>query len=266
MFVWVEAGRPVVIGGVFSNPENDRRAIMHEFHAAGWHSTPLTLFGEMKEVLMRLSFTATPGFVTRKVGRIAHPKGLGQVASRLPGSRRTVERRVFEDRAAVAVRRRGMVGHRIPRGLSVDAPVAVIHRAVVGVVARVDAGRTVSHGAEDRAVPVSPAARTGHLVSGVPEDSAEVDRRVGGGDSHRFAVPDGTGAGRLLAGRRVRDVCRRWQPRRFAAHGRARSRTRTPTPRRGNGRSGRGSRRGRTAAARLAPPAIRARPTRPRCG
>lgn len=29
MFVWVEGGRPVVIGGVFSNPENDRRVIYH---------------------------------------------------------------------------------------------------------------------------------------------------------------------------------------------------------------------------------------------
>ncbi len=35
MFVWTFEGRPVVIGGVFSNPENDRRVIMHEFHALG---------------------------------------------------------------------------------------------------------------------------------------------------------------------------------------------------------------------------------------
>ncbi len=35
MFVWVDAGRPVVIGGVFSNPEGGRRVIMHEFHALG---------------------------------------------------------------------------------------------------------------------------------------------------------------------------------------------------------------------------------------
>ena len=35
MYVWVFEGRPVVIGGVFSNPENDRRVIMHEFHALG---------------------------------------------------------------------------------------------------------------------------------------------------------------------------------------------------------------------------------------
>jgi hypothetical protein len=35
MFVWVDGGRPVVIGGVFSNPENKRRVVMHEFHALG---------------------------------------------------------------------------------------------------------------------------------------------------------------------------------------------------------------------------------------
>ncbi len=35
MFVWIFEGRPVVIGGVFSNPENKRRVIMHEFHALG---------------------------------------------------------------------------------------------------------------------------------------------------------------------------------------------------------------------------------------
>lgn len=35
MFVWNDDGRPVVIGGVFSNPENKRRIIMHEFHALG---------------------------------------------------------------------------------------------------------------------------------------------------------------------------------------------------------------------------------------
>ncbi len=35
MYVWVDGGRPVVIGGVFSNPEGNRRVIMHEFHALG---------------------------------------------------------------------------------------------------------------------------------------------------------------------------------------------------------------------------------------
>lgn len=35
MFVWLFEGRPSVIGGVFSNPENDRRVIMYEFHALG---------------------------------------------------------------------------------------------------------------------------------------------------------------------------------------------------------------------------------------
>ena len=35
MFVWVDGGRPVVIGGVFSNPEGSRRVVMHEFHALG---------------------------------------------------------------------------------------------------------------------------------------------------------------------------------------------------------------------------------------
>ncbi len=40
MFVWTFEGRPVALGGVFSNPEGDRRVIMHEFHALG----PLRLF------------------------------------------------------------------------------------------------------------------------------------------------------------------------------------------------------------------------------
>ncbi len=35
MFVWKYQGRPVAIGGVFSNPEGDRRIIMHELHAIG---------------------------------------------------------------------------------------------------------------------------------------------------------------------------------------------------------------------------------------
>ncbi len=35
MFVWTHGGRPVVLGGVFSNPEQGRRVIMHEFHALG---------------------------------------------------------------------------------------------------------------------------------------------------------------------------------------------------------------------------------------
>ena len=36
MFVWLFEGRPVVIGGVFSNPAGpNRRDIMHEFHALG---------------------------------------------------------------------------------------------------------------------------------------------------------------------------------------------------------------------------------------
>jgi hypothetical protein len=35
MFVWTSDGRPVAIGGVFSNPEAGRRVIMHEFHALG---------------------------------------------------------------------------------------------------------------------------------------------------------------------------------------------------------------------------------------
>ena len=35
MFVWTFGGRPVALGGVFSNPEQGRRIIMHEFHALG---------------------------------------------------------------------------------------------------------------------------------------------------------------------------------------------------------------------------------------
>jgi len=35
MFVWTYGGRPVVLGGVFSNPEQGRRILMHEFHALG---------------------------------------------------------------------------------------------------------------------------------------------------------------------------------------------------------------------------------------
>jgi hypothetical protein len=35
MFVWMFEGRPVALGGAFSNPEGGRRVIMHEFHALG---------------------------------------------------------------------------------------------------------------------------------------------------------------------------------------------------------------------------------------
>lgn len=46
MFVWVDGGRPVVIGGVFSNPAGKgRRDIMHEFHALG----PDRLFPNFKD-------------------------------------------------------------------------------------------------------------------------------------------------------------------------------------------------------------------------
>jgi hypothetical protein len=45
MFVWKYAGRPVVVGGVFSNPDGDRRVIMHEFHAIG----PMQLFPRLKD-------------------------------------------------------------------------------------------------------------------------------------------------------------------------------------------------------------------------
>ncbi len=45
MFVWTFEGRPVAVGGIFSNPEDDRRVIMHEFHALG----PLRLFPRMKD-------------------------------------------------------------------------------------------------------------------------------------------------------------------------------------------------------------------------
>jgi hypothetical protein len=33
LYVWTYQGRPAVIGGIFSNPENNRRVIIHEFHA-----------------------------------------------------------------------------------------------------------------------------------------------------------------------------------------------------------------------------------------
>lgn len=46
MFVWIDGGRPVVIGGVFSNPAgNNQRDIMHEFHALG----PDRLFPNFKD-------------------------------------------------------------------------------------------------------------------------------------------------------------------------------------------------------------------------
>jgi hypothetical protein len=45
MFVWTFAGRPVALGGIFSNPDGDRRVLMHEFHALG----PLRLFPRLKD-------------------------------------------------------------------------------------------------------------------------------------------------------------------------------------------------------------------------
>jgi hypothetical protein len=45
MFVWTFAGRPVAVGGVFSNPDGGRRVIMHEFHAIG----SLQLFPLLKD-------------------------------------------------------------------------------------------------------------------------------------------------------------------------------------------------------------------------
>jgi hypothetical protein len=45
MFVWKFDGRPVAVGGVFSNPEGGRRVIMHEFHALG----PLQLYPRMTD-------------------------------------------------------------------------------------------------------------------------------------------------------------------------------------------------------------------------
>jgi hypothetical protein len=45
MFVWTHHDRPIAIGGVFSNPEGDRRIIMHEFHALG----PLQIYARLKD-------------------------------------------------------------------------------------------------------------------------------------------------------------------------------------------------------------------------
>ena len=45
MFVWTFEGRPVAIGGVFSNPEAGRRVIMHEFHALG----PLRITAQLND-------------------------------------------------------------------------------------------------------------------------------------------------------------------------------------------------------------------------
>jgi len=45
MFVWSYGGRPVALGGVFSNPEQGRRVVMHEFHALG----PLRLFPRFRD-------------------------------------------------------------------------------------------------------------------------------------------------------------------------------------------------------------------------
>jgi len=45
LFVWTYSGRPVALGGVFSNPDGGRRVIMHEFHALG----PSQLFPRMMD-------------------------------------------------------------------------------------------------------------------------------------------------------------------------------------------------------------------------
>jgi hypothetical protein len=45
MFVWMFEGRPVALGGVFSNPEGGRRVIMHEFHALG----PLQIAAQLND-------------------------------------------------------------------------------------------------------------------------------------------------------------------------------------------------------------------------
>ena len=45
MFVWTFEGRPVALGGVFSNPDSGRRVIMHEFHALG----PLRIAAQLND-------------------------------------------------------------------------------------------------------------------------------------------------------------------------------------------------------------------------
>ena len=54
----------------------------------------------------------------------------------------------------MVVRGGGLVGCGISSGLYMDAAVAVIHGADVGVVERGDAGRSVLYGTEDGDVPV----------------------------------------------------------------------------------------------------------------
>ena len=75
MFVWTFEGRPVALGGVFSNPEAGRRVIMHEFHALG----PLRIAARLERFESSVAAAGRRAFAPDS--RLAGPRGDRQAAS-----------------------------------------------------------------------------------------------------------------------------------------------------------------------------------------
>jgi hypothetical protein len=72
IFVWTYEGRPVAVGGVFSNPDGvNRRVIMHEFHAIGPHQ----LFPHFKDGQEQWSPTAAVPLIPLPDGPALEPAG-----------------------------------------------------------------------------------------------------------------------------------------------------------------------------------------------
>ncbi len=144
----------------------------------------------------------------QKEGSDSNPKGIGNVASRLC----VPEFVVVACGPELVGGRHRLVVDSVAGGLYVDATLAGYHGFAVGLVRRRDFGRSILGRSSDRAAPVHAGDGVGPHLPGLHQAFASMDGGIGRVAARSATGTDAEGTGRLLAGQRVCDVRRRWEP------------------------------------------------------
>src|SRR5580658_8363911 len=172
----------------------------------------------MKEVSMRFEVSIILSVAKQKERSDSNPKGIGDVTSRPQKRLFSPEFMRFAGCSAMVAARDRLGAHSTSEGLYLDGGVAGYDSFALGVVGRIDSDRPVLGGSPDCAASLSGVWGSCQHVSGIHQDPAAVDHRIGRPAAAGAARADAAEPGRLLACAGLRDVRGRREPCRTAPH------------------------------------------------
>ena len=139
---------------------------------------------------MRFGVSIILSVAKQKERSDSNPKGIGDVTSRPQGRLCSPEFMRFAGRPQMVVAWDRLVADQIAGGLYLDGRVAGYDSFALGLVRRIDFDRPICGGSPDRAASVSTDLGSRQHLSGIHQDPAAMDDRIG-----RFAASGRCGSG-----------------------------------------------------------------------